>query len=235
MKKLALIFLNLCAISALANDCLKCHMDVDAKMRDGWHQRAMGVDTNGVYYGGKFIKAYQDQATGRISTNAYNVSTGKWIDWTDHNRTEQPRYDECNDCHSSGPEYGLGVSCVSCHGPAPIHASNPTNKVDLAIWKDASPAQRDTMCLYCHTVDHAGEGQFMAWTKNPCVAARDGAKATRQIQCLSCHDTSGRYLFGSDLDHSCRQCHEDKLFNEYVETTWTDGMKKHDHSFGGAE
>jgi hypothetical protein len=89
-------------------------------------------------------------------------------------RPENRQYDpECIVCHTVGFGYRTGfadavktphlkdVGCESCHGPASLHVSNPSNlewRRRLNPWKKLSAAKRkdsiDQLCQKCHDVDN---------------------------------------------------------------------------------
>ena len=93
------------------------------------------------------------------------------------------------------------ASCAPCHAKVtPITASYTPgdpffDNFNLTTLEDRDfyPDGRDLGENYTHT----------GWMMNPCMKSSD-------INCVTCHTSSGRYRFKDDTNKACTMCHKDK-------------------------
>ncbi len=117
--------------------------------------------------GGNYLLKYQIR---------YDTSSGEWPQviggersggvWNDRNDIR--RWDaNCGGCHAGGLDVeanladrsltaadllpDLGVGCESCHGPASLHVSDPTNENLIVKYSELTTKQQNDACMQCHT------------------------------------------------------------------------------------
>jgi formate-dependent nitrite reductase cytochrome c552 subunit len=70
-----------------------------------------------------------------ISPIQYNVDTGRWVNYHEHDWEKRPWLAKCGGCHATGVDLDAktfkepGVSCEACHGPGSHHAALPRSAV----------------------------------------------------------------------------------------------------------
>lgn len=245
--------------------CRPCHQRPDQPFvhvtETSWHGKAASMENGKLVLGSHNVKTYVNE-DGQVSTNAYDVNNAEWFDFAEASVRSWIPWDgpvpqdhrawnsrSCLSCHTTGPD--LGVTCESCHGPASEHIrlvqeDNYHFQYEMVSWKVLTKEQRDDLCFSCHDIDNSidvlpngayrGEGQHYAWTQNPCVQARADALPERQIECLSCHTSAGRFTFADNPDQACAQCHDDGRSVYEAMTKYEHArIPHHDHSFKSYE
>jgi formate-dependent nitrite reductase cytochrome c552 subunit len=70
-----------------------------------------------------------------ISPIQYNIDTGRWVNYHEHDWEKRPWLAKCGGCHATGVDLEKesfkepGVACESCHGPGSHHAALPRSAV----------------------------------------------------------------------------------------------------------
>ena len=66
-----------------------------------------------------------------IAPIQYNLETGRWVNYHDHDWQKRPWLKKCGGCHATGVDLEKntfkepGVGCEACHGPGSHHAALP--------------------------------------------------------------------------------------------------------------
>ena len=66
-----------------------------------------------------------------IAPVQFNVETGRWVNYHDHDWQKRPWLKKCGGCHATGVDLEKntfnepGVGCEACHGPGSHHAALP--------------------------------------------------------------------------------------------------------------
>ena len=83
-----------------------------------WKQRYL-IQKDGTYY---------------IAPTQFNIDTGRWVNYHEHDWKERPWLKKCGGCHATGVNLENetflepGVGCEACHGPGSIHAELPATE-----------------------------------------------------------------------------------------------------------
>jgi len=70
-----------------------------------------------------------------ITPIQFNVDSGTWVNYHEHNWKERPWLKKCGGCHATGVDLKAGnfvepgVACEACHGPGSHHAALPRSAV----------------------------------------------------------------------------------------------------------
>ena len=66
-----------------------------------------------------------------IAPTQFNIDTGRWVNYHDHDWEKRPWLKKCGGCHATGVDLEKetflepGVGCEACHGPGSHHAALP--------------------------------------------------------------------------------------------------------------
>ena len=66
-----------------------------------------------------------------IAPTQFNIDTGRWVNYHDHDWEKRPWLKKCGGCHATGVDLENetflepGVGCEACHGPGSHHAALP--------------------------------------------------------------------------------------------------------------
>jgi len=83
-----------------------------------WKQRFL-IEKDGDYY---------------ISSIQFNIDTGRWVNYHDHDWQKRPWLKKCGGCHATGVDLDKktfvepGVGCEACHGLGSHHAALPARE-----------------------------------------------------------------------------------------------------------
>ena len=92
--------------------------DVKYTIGSQWKQRYL-VKKDGTYY---------------IAPTQFNIDTGRWVNYHDHDWDKRPWLKKCGGCHATGVDLENetfsepGVGCEACHGPGSHHAALPVTE-----------------------------------------------------------------------------------------------------------
>ena len=92
--------------------------DVKYTIGSQWKQRYL-VKKDGTYY---------------IAPTQFNIDTGRWVNYHDHDWDKRPWLKKCGGCHATGVDLEKetflepGVGCEACHGPGSHHAALPATE-----------------------------------------------------------------------------------------------------------
>jgi hypothetical protein len=70
-----------------------------------------------------------------IAPIQFNIDTGRWVNYHEHDWLKRPWIAKCGGCHATGVELESktfiepGVGCESCHGPGSKHAALPRTEI----------------------------------------------------------------------------------------------------------
>jgi len=93
--------------------------DVKYTIGSQWKQRYL-IKKDGDYY---------------IAPTQYNINTGTWVNYHEHDWNKRPWLLKCGGCHATGVDLEKkqfvepGVGCEACHGPGSHHAALPASEI----------------------------------------------------------------------------------------------------------
>ena len=108
-----------------------------------------------------------------ITPIQYNVDSGTWVNYHEHDWDKRPWLKKCGGCHATGVDLKKGsfvepgVACEACHGPGSKHAALPRSAVFEKRATIINPAKMTRgvaaqICGSCHnrgkSTKHKGAG-----------------------------------------------------------------------------
>ena len=136
---------------------------------------------------------------------AWSGAAGGEVDWTPPDPASAEG--DCDSCHSSSPNEGVG--CEGCHGPGGAHAAGSLKEKPYTMLDPALLEEDDAnaVCAGCH-----GAPTFVAWPSGAAAvpgAQSDELAAGPHGQCVDCHDPHTGALRAPKEDNGlCLICHE---------------------------
>ncbi len=70
----------------------------------------------------------------KIAPTQFNVDSGRWVNYHEHDWKKRPWLKKCGGCHATGVDLEKdtfvepGVGCEACHGPGSHHAALPSDE-----------------------------------------------------------------------------------------------------------
>jgi hypothetical protein len=118
-----------------------------------------------------------------ISPVQYNVDTGRFVNYHEHDWQKRPWLKKCGGCHATGVDLEKknfvepGVGCEACHGKGSWHAILPKAKVYQKRETIVNPAKLTMgvsvqICGSCHNRPPASKVQAGRWVMSPARPSR---------------------------------------------------------------
>ncbi len=96
-----------------------------------------------------------------IAPTQFNIDTGTWTNYHEHDWNKRPWLKKCGGCHATGVNLEKntfnepGVGCEACHGPGSHHAALPSSKTYKKRQTILNPAKltggiATQICGQCH-------------------------------------------------------------------------------------
>jgi hypothetical protein len=110
----------------------------------------------------------------KIAPVQFNIDTGRWVNYHEHNWDERPWLLKCGGCHATGVDLDEktfvepGVGCEACHGPGSHHAALPKDKTFEKRATIVNPANltggvATQICGSCHNRGKATKAKGAGW------------------------------------------------------------------------
>ena len=123
-----------------------------------WKQRYL-IERDGEYY---------------ITPIQFNIDTGRWVNYHEHDWLERPWLKKCGGCHATGVDLDEGtfvepgVGCETCHGPGSHHAALPARETFEKRATIINPSKltggvATQICGSCHNRGKATKVKGAGW------------------------------------------------------------------------
>ena len=110
----------------------------------------------------------------KIAPIQFNIDSGRWVNYHEHDWQERPWLLKCGGCHATGVDLENkrfvepGVGCEACHGPGSHHAALPTSDVFEKRQTIINPAKltggvATQICGSCHNRGKATKVEGAGW------------------------------------------------------------------------
>ncbi len=132
--------------------------DVKYTIGSQWKQRYL-VKKDGTYF---------------IAPTQFNIDTGRWVNYHDHDWDKRPWLKKCGGCHATGVELEKetflepGVGCEACHGPGSHHAALPVSETFKKRVNIVNPSKLTAgvavqICGSCHNRGKSTKVKGAGW------------------------------------------------------------------------
>ena len=132
--------------------------DVKYTIGSQWKQRYL-VKKDGTYY---------------IAPTQFNIDTGRWVNYHDHDWDKRPWLKKCGGCHATGVDLEKetflepGVGCEACHGPGSHHAALPATETFEKRATIVNPSKLTSgvavqICGSCHNRGKSTKAKGAGW------------------------------------------------------------------------
>ncbi len=166
----------------------------------------------------------------KIAPTQFNVDSGRWVNYHDHDWDKRPWMKKCGGCHATGVDLEKdtfiepGVGCESCHGPGSHHAALPTDELFKKRSTIINPSKLTggvavQICGSCHNRGKSTQVKGAGWP----VGYKPGKALSSYYKSISAGDKhlySNEYSKGhhqqyldweqskhADSDITCMTCH----------------------------
>lgn len=123
-----------------------------------WKQRYL-VKKDGTYF---------------IAPTQFNIDTGRWVNYHEHDWEKRPWLRKCGGCHATGVDLEKetflepGVGCEACHGPGSHHAAQPAAEIFKKRTNIVNPSKLTggvavQICGSCHNRGKATKAEGAGW------------------------------------------------------------------------
>lgn len=109
-----------------------------------------------------------------IAPTQFNIDSGKWTNYHEHDWDKRPWMLKCGGCHATGVDLEAkkfvepGVGCEACHGPGSHHAALPSDETYKKRATIINPAKLTggvavQICGSCHNRGKATKAKGAGW------------------------------------------------------------------------
>jgi formate-dependent nitrite reductase cytochrome c552 subunit len=109
-----------------------------------------------------------------IAPTQFNVETGRWVNYHEHDWEKRPWLKKCGGCHATGVDLDQdsfiepGVGCEACHGPGSHHAALPKTELFEKRATIINPAKLTSgvavqICGSCHNRGKSTKVKGSSW------------------------------------------------------------------------
>jgi len=109
-----------------------------------------------------------------IAPTQFNIDTGRWVNYHEHDWDKRPWLKKCGGCHATGVELEKetfkepGVGCEACHGPGSHHAALPASETFEKRSTIVNPSKLTAgvamqICGSCHNRGKATMSKGAGW------------------------------------------------------------------------
>jgi len=110
----------------------------------------------------------------KIAPTQFNIDTGRWVNYHEHDWDKRPWLLKCGGCHATGVDLEKknfvepAVGCEACHGPGSHHAALPTNATFEKRATIVNPSKltggvATQICGSCHNRGKATQMKGAGW------------------------------------------------------------------------
>ena len=109
-----------------------------------------------------------------ISPVQFNIDTGRWVNYHEHDWDKRPWLLKCGGCHATGVDleadtfFEPGVGCEACHGPGSHHAALPVGETFQKRATITNPSKLTggvavQICGSCHNRGKSTKAKGAGW------------------------------------------------------------------------
>ena len=117
---------------------------------------------------------FERDGTLYIAPVQFNVDTGRWVNYHEHDWEKRPWLLKCGGCHATGVDLEAnsfkepGVGCEACHGPGSHHAALPRSELFEKRATIVNPAKLTSgvavqICGSCHNRGKSTQAKGSGW------------------------------------------------------------------------
>jgi predicted CXXCH cytochrome family protein len=110
----------------------------------------------------------------KIAPVQFNIDTGRWVNYHEHDWQKRPWLLKCGGCHATGVDLEQesfvepGVGCEACHGPGSHHAALPARQTFNKRATIVNPSKLTggiavQICGSCHNRGKATQAKGAGW------------------------------------------------------------------------
>lgn len=110
----------------------------------------------------------------KIAPTQFNIDSGKWTNYHEHDWAKRPWLKKCGGCHATGVDLEKdtflepGVGCEACHGPGSHHAALGTSELFKKRTTITNPAKLTggvavQICGSCHNRGKSTQVKGSSW------------------------------------------------------------------------
>jgi len=110
----------------------------------------------------------------KIAPTQFNIDTGRWVNYHEHDWAKRPWLMKCGGCHATGVDLEKktfkepGVGCEACHGPGSHHAALPVKETFDKRTSIINPSKLTggvavQICGSCHNRGKATQFKGAGW------------------------------------------------------------------------
>ena len=143
-----------------------------------------------------------------IAPTQFNIDTGRWVNYHEHDWQKRPWLPKCGGCHATGVDLEKetflepGVGCEACHGPGSHHAAQPAAETFKKRANIVNPSKLTggvavQICGSCHNRGKATKAKGAGWP----VGYRPGRALETYYQSIPDDDNKKMYPGGLSKGH----------------------------------
>ena len=147
-----------------------------------------------------------------IAPTQFNVDTGRWVNYHEHDWEKRPWLKKCGGCHATGVDLAQksfvepGVGCEACHGPGSHHAALPRTELFEKRATIVNPAKLTAgvavqICGSCHNRGKSTQVKGAGWP----VGYRPGKALTTYYKSTSFAGGDTKHVYANEFSKGHHQ------------------------------